>query len=191
MDEFHEIEALKRGDGQAFAVLVDTFSQRIFNLTFSILKNKEDAADATQETFTSVYLSISDFKRESSLSTWVYRIAVNKCHEVIRKKNRVKRSGQTIEISQVDFAKKNALPQPFFHPGVELERKEKALILSAALDALPENQRTAFILHKVEGFSYLEITDIMGLSLSAVESLIFRGRQNLRKLLENYFKDEI
>lgn len=191
MGEYHEIEALKSGDEKAFGALVDSFSQKIFNLTFSILKNTEDAADATQETFTTIYLSVGKFKGESTIDTWIYRIAVNKCHEFIRKKNRVKRAGQTTEISQIDFSKNIAFHQPFSHPGVELERKEKARILSVALDALPENQRTAFLLHKVEGFSYLEIAEIMGLSLSAIESQIFRARQNLRKLLEKYVNDEI
>ncbi len=190
MGDFEQIEALKKGDDKAFALLVDAFSHKIYNLSFSILKNKEDASDATQETFTTIYLSVGQFKGESSISTWIYRIAVNKCNEFMRKKNRLKRSGQTVEISQMDFAKKIHTDQPFLHPGVELDRKEKASLLTAALDELPEKQRTAFTLHKVDGFSYTEIAAIMNVSLSAIESLIFRARQNLRKLLEAYFNEE-
>ena len=77
----------------------------------------------------------------------------------------------------------------FHHPGVELEQKEAASTLFLAMEKLPENQRVAFTLHKVELLSYKEIADIMKLSLSSVESLIFRARQNLQKTLEKYYKD--
>jgi RNA polymerase sigma-70 factor (ECF subfamily) len=75
----------------------------------------------------------------------------------------------------------------FHHPGVELEQKEAASELFAAISKLSENQKIAFTLHKVENLSYKEISEIMNISLSSVESLIFRARQNLQKLLENYY----
>ena len=83
MIDFEEIEALKKGDERAFHLLLKTFSEKIYNLSFSILQNQEDAEDITQEIFVTVYLSISQFKGDSKLSTWIYRITVNKCQELI------------------------------------------------------------------------------------------------------------
>jgi RNA polymerase sigma-70 factor (ECF subfamily) len=76
----------------------------------------------------------------------------------------------------------------FFHPGVILEQKEKSAILFKAINNLPENQKTAFILSKIEGLSYLEISEVMQTSISSVESLLFRAKQNLQKELSNFFK---
>jgi len=76
---------------------------------------------------------------------------------------------------------------PFYHPGVKLENKERAAILFQSIEKLPINQRTAFTLHKLENLSYAELAEIMGVSMSSVESLMFRAKQNLRKFLGNYY----
>ena len=76
----------------------------------------------------------------------------------------------------------------FIHPGVQLENKERSKILFAAINQLPENQKTAFVLHKIEDLSYAEITEVMQVSLSSVESLMFRAKQNLQKLLKDYYE---
>ena len=76
----------------------------------------------------------------------------------------------------------------FYHPGVQLENKERSAILFNAIDQLPDKQKTAFVLSKIEELSYLEIAEIMQLSVSSVESLLFRAKQNLRKLLANYYE---
>ena len=90
LTDFDDIEGLKRGSEQAFNKLLDTFSKKKFNLCLSILQNQEDAEDATQEVFSTVFLSVKDFKGDAKLSTWLYRIAVNKCQEHNRKKNQKK-----------------------------------------------------------------------------------------------------
>lgn len=86
MDDFHDIEALKNGSQSAFSSLLSLFSQKVYNLCLRILQNEQDAEDVTQEVFTTVYLSIHQFKGDSKLSTWIYRISVNKFQEFIRKK---------------------------------------------------------------------------------------------------------
>jgi len=185
LNDFEDIEGLRSGDQRAFHKLIDAFSSRIYNLCLGMLQHQEDAEDATQEVFTTVYLSVKEFKGESKLSTWLYRIAVNKCQEYIRKKTRKKRFGWMVSIENSELAQWSP---SFQHPGVELENKERASILFAALERLPENQRIAFTLHKIEGLPYDEVAGAMSVSLSSVESLLFRAKQNLKKLLEGYYE---
>jgi RNA polymerase sigma factor (sigma-70 family) len=90
LTDFDDIDGLKRGSEHAFSQLLGAYSKKIFNLCLSILQNQEDAEDATQEVFSTVFLSVKEFKGESKLTTWLYRIAINKCQEHIRKKNRKK-----------------------------------------------------------------------------------------------------
>ena len=82
-------------------------------------------------------------------------------------------------------------PPDFFHPGIALENKENAALLFKAIKTLPQNQHTAFILNKIEGLSYQEISDIMKLSVSAIDSLLQRAKTNLRKYLTNYYEQSL
>lgn len=183
------IMRLKQNDEKAFRVLVDLFSKKVYNTCIGMLQNMEDAEDVTQEIFITIHVNIKEFREESSLSTWIYRIAVTKCLEFIRKKNRKKRSGIFKSIFTSDGARAIENHSDFMHPGIQLENQERAKILFKAIDLLPEQQRTAYILHKVEQVSYNEIAAIMELSLSAVESLLFRGKQNLKKYLATYYEE--
>jgi RNA polymerase sigma-70 factor (ECF subfamily) len=185
LTDFEDIQGLKNGSEHAFVRLVEEFSVKILNLCFSILQNREDAEDATQEVFSTVFLSVKDFKGDAKLSTWMYRIAVNKCQEHFRKKNRKKRFGFFVSIDNSEQA--NWSPS-FFHPGIELENKERSAILFAAIDRLPENQKLAFTLHKIEGLPHEEVCSVLNLSLSSVESLLFRAKQSLKKNLSEYYE---
>lgn len=189
MEDKEIIARLRMNDEKAFSTLVDLFSKKVYNTCIGILQNIEDAEDVTQEIFITIHRNILQFKEESSLSTWIYRISVNKCLEFIRKKNRKKRSGIFKSIFSSDGEKAIENHSDFIHPGIELENKERAQILFKAIDLLSEQQRTAYILHKVEQVSYNEIAAIMELSLSAVESLLFRAKQNLRKHLATYYEE--
>jgi len=189
LGENHFIQQLKQKDERAFSELVKQFSDKVYNTAMDILQNEEDARDISQEVFVEIFQSIQSFKGESKLSTWIYRITVTKSLEHIRKKNRSKR----LAIVQSLFGKENSLPvqdqSHFYHPGVRLENKERTAILFKAIDRLPENQKTAFILHKLEHLSYVEISDVMQVSLSSVESLLVRAKQNLRRLLSKYYTE--
>jgi len=149
----------------------------------------EDAEDVTQEIFNTIHLNMKEFKAESALDTWNYRISVNKCLEYIRKKNRKKRSGIFRSNFLLDGNNAIEYHSDFIHPGIELENKERSIALFKAIDLLPDQQKTAFILHKLEQVSYHEIASIMEVSLSAVESLLFRAKQNLKKYLLNYYEE--
>lgn len=189
MQELELISELKSRNGTAYALLISQLGGKVYNTCLNLLQNIEDAEDISQEVFVSVYQSIDQFKGESKLSTWVYRIAVTKSLEFIRAKNRKKRFAfiQRL-IVNVDDEDKHFEPRHFYHPGIQLENKERASILFKALEQLPENQKTAFVLHKMEDLSYAEISEILNLSLSSVESLMFRAKQNLRKLLGEYYE---
>ena len=139
----------------------------------------------SQEVFIEVYQKIKSFRGDASLSTWIYRISVNKCLENIRSQKRKKR--WAIFSSLGVHGEKNNDPIEFNHPGVALENKERAAILMRKIEALPENQRVAFTLHKLEGLSYEEVAQVMRVSLEAVESLLFRAKSNLKKALKNYY----
>lgn len=181
------IKNLKAGDEVAFKELVETFQKKIYNTCLGLLQNTEDAEDITQEVFVSVYESINTFKGESKLSTWMYRIAITKSLEYIRAKNRKKRFAFFQQFFTNEKGELKNEVGHFYHPGVQLENKERAAILFLAIDKLPENQKTAFILSKVDDLSYSEIAKVMSLSVSSVESLLFRAKQNLQKYLGNYY----
>lgn len=156
---------------------------RVFNTCLGLVKNFEDAEDLTQEVFIEVYEKLSGFRGESSLQTWIYRIAVNKSLQYIRSKNAKKRSGEIVDLSETSLGS-----ETFDHPGVKMENRELARVLFLMIDRLPENQRLAFTLHKVENLSHEEISEIMEKSRSSVESLIHRAKQSLREMLKTYYE---
>lgn len=186
MNETELIQQLRDGDEQAFKYLVETYQDMVFNTALGVVQNAEDAEDVSQEVFIRVYRSIHTFKGDSKISTWIYRITVSCALDLIRSRKSKKR----FTFLQRLFGEQNEplheLPD-FHHPGVQLDQKENAARLFKAIDKLPDNQKTAFILHKLEDLSYQEISDVMQTSVSAVESLMHRAKQNLRKILE---KDE-
>lgn len=180
---------LKQGEERAFKTLVDTFQNKVYNTCLGLLKNEQDADDTAQEVFVEVYNSVHTFNEKSGLGTWMYRIAINKSLELLRSRKTQKRFAWLTSL----FGKEDVYGErhaDFSHPGVQLENKERSDILFSKIELLSENQKTAFVLHKLEGLSYVEIAQVMELSISSVESLIHRAKKNLRKALETYYKSE-
>lgn len=160
----------------------------VYNTVLGFLQNAEDAEDVTQDVFIKVYESIHQFKGESAFSTWLYRITVTSSLEFLRKKKRKKRFAFITGLLG-DNNEPRHDPPDFVHPGVQLDNREKGRMLFKALKQIPENQRIAFTLHKVEGLSYQEVAGAMETSVAAIESLIHRARQNLKKLLKDYYRE--
>ena len=181
------IIGLKEGRDNAYQELLNLFGSKIYNTAIGMLQNTEDAEDLTQDVFAEIFQSIKKFKGESKLSTWIYRITLTKSLEQIRSKKRKKRFGIIVNLFADKVIENNKELTCFDHPGKQLENKERATILLTAINQLPENQKTSFILHKIEQLSYSEIADVMQVSLSSVESLMFRAKQNLQKILEEYY----
>ena len=191
LSEAEFISQLQQGNNEAFRELVESYRDRVFNSCIGILQNAEDAEDITQEVFIEVFHSVKNFKAESKLSTWIYRIAVTKSLDHLRSKKRKKRFAFVKSIFGENDNKLRVDPPDFVHPGIQLENKEMAAYLFKAIEQLPENQKVAFTLHKVEGLSYQEISEVMKTSASSVESLMFRAKQNLQKTLADFYKENI
>jgi len=179
------IIGLKRREEDAFKVLVETRQSIVYNTVLGFLQSPMDAEDVTQDVFIKIYESIGQFKGESALTTWVYRVAVTTSLEFLRRKKRKKRFGFMSPILGENNEETIELPD-FRHPGVLLDKREMSTILFKAIKKLPENQQIAFILNKLEGLSYQEVAEIMKTSLSAVESLIHRAKTNLKEILKNF-----
>lgn len=188
MNDLELIERLKKGDQQAFRLIVDNWKDMVFNTSLGIVQNAEDAEDVTQEVFVQVYESVNQFKGDSRFSTWLYRIAVTKSLDHLRKKKRKKRFAFVQSLFGANEEEVNHQPD-FQHPGVSMENKENAAVLFRAIDKLPDNQKTAFTLHKLEGLSYQEIAEIMETTVSSVESLMHRAKGNLKKFLTDYYQN--
>lgn len=183
MTEFELIQGLRNGDEAAFKYLVDTYKDRVFNTAIGIVQNAEDAEDVAQEVFIQVFRSVQNFKAESKLSTWIYRITTTRALDLLRSRKSKKRFGIIQRLFGEGNEPEMEIPD-FNHPGVALDRKENTARLFKAIGQLPENQKIAFTLHKLEDLSYQEVSEVMGTSVAAVESLLHRAKQNLKKILE-------
>lgn len=169
---------VKSGNQDAFAELVSIYQKTVLNTCYRFLLNKEDAEDVSQEVFVEVFHSISSFREDAKLSTWIYRIAVTKSLDEIKKKSRKKRItsiGKTLGLEKITYwiAGND-------RPDKTLEDQEGFEELMQALNRLHESQRVALTLSKIEGYSNSEIAEIMQTSLTAVDSLIYRAKQNLK-----------
>ncbi len=188
MNQPELIVLLQQGDESAFKKLVDEYESMVYNTALGIVQNTDDADDLTQEVFIQVYKSISSFKGESKFSTWLYRITLGKALDHEKKKKRKKRFGFVQGLFGGDD-KEQMHAVEFDHPGVQMEKKERASELFNALKKIPDKQRIAFTLHKLEGQSYQEIAEIMNTTLYAVESLLGRAKTNLKKELNKYYNN--
>ncbi|MBK7432860.1 MAG: RNA polymerase sigma factor [Chitinophagaceae bacterium] len=189
MNQPELIIQLQQGNPSAFRQLVDECESLVYNTALGIVQNPQDADDITQEVFIQAYQSVSSFKGESKLSTWLYRITVNRALDHEKKARRRKKFG-FLHFFTGHSEAGNPEQAVLEHPGVLLENKERASELMLALKKIPDNQRVAFTLHKMEGQSYRDIAEIMGLSLQAVESLMARARTNLKKVLKDFYEKE-
>ena len=191
MEEQQFIKLLKERTNQGYGQLLNEYQQKVFNTCISFVPNHEDAEDVAQEVFIEIFNSVSKFKGGSKLSTWIYRISVNKSLEFIRKKNTKRRFGFMQSLMGYDTPiDRSSYFTEFNHPGVQLENKEKSEILFAAINKLPEAQRIVYTLNKIDDLSYLEVSEITQKSISSIESLLFRAKKNLQELLHDYYKKD-
>lgn len=183
------IDKILEGDQLAFKELVEKYQTMIINTCIGFLHDKQDAEDIAQEVFVEVFYSLGKFRKEAKLSTWLYRIAVNKSLNFLRS-NKRRKWIQRFEDAMGIGRPGQTEPIETRHPGVEMETNEEAAMLHVTINSLSENQRIAFTLNKYEDLSYSEIADVMGVSVSSVESLIHRAKINLQQKLMNYYKNK-
>ena len=156
----------------------------VYNTVLGIVQQQEDAEEITQDVFLKVYEALENFRGDSQLKTWIYKIAVNKSLDHTRKRKKFFWRLFGEEKEEKNF---NAIPD-FDHPGVSVSRKEDAAMLFKALNLLPPQQKAAFVLQKLEAQSVKEIAAILDVSEKAAESLLSRANKSLQAILENYYK---
>ncbi len=185
MSESEYIKRCQEGDSEAFGELVTLYENKILNYCYRMLGNRTDAEDATQEVFVKLYRFIGSFTGQSAFSTWLYKIAFNVCLDYLRKNK--KHTSDTVSLHQ-----QNAEGEEFLlniedkgltpYESAQMSEAQRALAL--ALEQLSEDQRRVVVLRDVEGLSYEEIGEVMGIAEGTVKSRINRARLALKKLLE-------
>lgn len=180
------IEKLKSGDITAFREIVKEYKVRVLNTCYRFLLNKEDAEDICQEVFIEVFQSIKSFRQQSKLSTWIYRIAVTKSLDEIKSRNRKKRISSAGKLLHLDDVANWLIGGK--KADEILYEKESLGIVMQALNHLPDNQRVAFTLSKIEGFSNGEIAEILQTTNMAVEALIYRAKKKVNEQLYHVLK---
>ena len=191
-DDAALVADLKAGSEDAFAQLIAQYHQPLYSLIVRSIQDQADAADITQEVFIKVFRSTSGFHGESSLRTWLYRIALREASNQRRWWSRHKRQEITIDSSSSEPDDDGDMPllsatlmdgreSPFDH-AAQTEVRQR---VEAALQQLPEAYRTVVILREIEGFAYEEIAEILDVNLGTVKSRLTRGRAALRTILVN------
>lgn len=181
--------AVSSGDQEAFRFLIGKYQDKVIRTSKGFVHSDADAEDIAQEVFIEIYQSISSFRGDSELSTWIYRVTVNKSLNFLKTASRRKIvSFFDLNGSGRQESDKNPAAPPESSPDDGMVRSDQADAVKKALDSLPANQRTAFVLSKYEDLSYREIAEIMKITIPSVESIIFRAKQNLRKRLYRFYK---
>ncbi len=189
MTEDEIIEKLQLGSEQAFKTLVENYQKLVVNTCYGMLHDKDDAEDVAQEVFIEVFRSVQNFRADSKISTWLYRIAVNRSLNFIRD-NKKRKWFQSFEdtVKSKNAGFENIVSGTSEDADSQIENKQRATMLHEAINSLPENQKVAFTLNKYEDLSYREISEVMNLSVSSIESLIHRAKKNLQKKLHECYK---
>lgn len=179
------VQQAKAGDQNAFAQLVTAYESKIYNLALRYLGNREDAMDASQEVFLRVYRFLPGFQEESGFSTWIYRIGVNVCKDMLAKRGR--RNEQPLEVPDEENESRTIeVADRRYEPEHIMEGVELRTVLADAISSLPEQQREMIVLRDIQGLTYDEIANVLSLESGTVKSRISRARENLRKkLLQN------
>lgn len=187
-DEQRLLDRLRLGDAAAFRELVEAHHRAVYRTALGFVRNAEDAEDVAQETFITAFESIDRFEGNAALATWLYRIAVTRSLDLLRRHKRKKRFARLTSL----FTERGTLvvdPADTVHPGVQFEDAERSRILFAAVDRLNEAQRVAYTLRHIDRLSQKEVAEVMNLSVKAVESLLSRAAGKLRGMLREYYED--
>ena len=174
------IRRAKQGDIAAFEELIMEYQKKVYNTAYRFFNNAEDALDVSQEIFIKVYTSLKAFKEGSTFSTWLYRIAVNTCIDYSRKRRKI----QDVSLDDEDSNVAKNMVSPQLPPDKIVENREIKDAIAKAIQTLPEDLRICIILRDIQGFTYLEISELLDCSIGTVKSRINRGRRALRKQLQ-------
>lgn len=184
LEDHRLISALQAGDESAYEQLIERFQSPVYNLAYRLLNDQADASDVAQEVFLKIFRNVGRFRGESSLRTWVYRIAVNESHNRRRWLFRHRRGETGIDEA---FEDSDCREKPLMDSGETpfdfTVNREAQILLEEALAGINPVFRTALVLREIEDMSYEEISDILEVSIGTVKSRIVRGREALRRNL--------
>ena len=181
------INAFKDGDSLAFHELVLKYEDRVYNHCLRLISDEEESFDLTQEVFLKVFRKIKNYEHTYAFYTWLYRITVNSCIDYMRRKKRMVPSislSMTSHDNAMESGREHDIPDTTFTPTSHYEKAELNTKLNEALEQLSEKLRIILVLKEMEGFSYEEIAEILGVSRGTVKSRLFRARERLKELLE-------
>ncbi len=181
--ELLELCAEKNQD--AFAIIVEKYEKFVYSAVWTELKNNDDAFDVSQEVFIRLWNAAGGFRCESTLKTWLYRMCKNCAYDFMRKYYKHK----ALSLSKNDGENEDGgiedIPSEIY-TDEEVIKKETARAVRKAIAGLPEEQRDVIVLRELEGLSYTEISEVLGINEGTVKSRISRGREALKKFLEKY-----
>jgi RNA polymerase sigma-70 factor (ECF subfamily) len=186
----------QRNDIAAFNEIVGRYKNKIYNYIYRMVGNSEDAEDLTQEVFVKMYVALDSFRNQSSLSTWLYRIAGNLCIDSHRKRAR-RESGFGGTVASLDAPTNSdggeegpvrEVADSSFEPAKMLAKVEMDAQIQEALSKLPDKMRTVVVLHDIEGLQYEEIAEVVHCPLGTVKSRLFNARAALREHLGPYMR---
>jgi RNA polymerase sigma-70 factor (ECF subfamily) len=187
-DDLSLVEAAKAGEAQAFRALVVRYQRKVYAVALGIVRDPDLAWDVAQEAFVRVHRGLPGFKAESAFSTWLFRIATHLAIDVVRKE-RVAQKDDVDEVREADLegAGEGILATALGNdPGENALRRELAGKLEAALATLPEKHRTILVLREVEGLSYEELAERLGIHKGTVMSRLFHARKKMQVALREY-----
>jgi len=184
-NELWLVEQSRNGDVDAFEELIKDYKRTAYNIALRVLRNVEDAEDASQEALIKVYKSIRNFNMQSSFKSWMYRIVVNTCIDFKRKKNiNAVSIDENIDLGgNKEFQREIA--DDSNNPDALVEQNFNNKLIKDALNKLEDDFKTIIILRDIQGFSYIEISEILSCNLGTVKSRLNRARKNLKDILVN------
>jgi RNA polymerase sigma-70 factor (ECF subfamily) len=177
------VERVQHGDKQAFGLLVDKYRRKLGRLLSRFIRDQAEVEDVVQEAFIKAYRALPNFRGESAFYTWLYRIGINTAKNYLVSMGRRPQTSNEIEVDDAEnFEDGNEL-RTMDTPETELMTQEIAKTVQSAIDALPEDLRTAIVLREIEGLSYDEIATMMDCPIGTVRSRIFRARESIAERL--------
>ena len=182
IDEKELVRRAKDGDLKAYEEIISLYEKKVFSTIYYMVKNDNEIEDIAQEVFIKIYKNLGNFKEESTLYTWIYRITINVCIDEIKKRKKVVYLDETIDTE--DGEMELQLPDESKSPSEIVEENDLKERLERCIRKLPENQRIMIVLRDIKGFTYMEIAEMLKMNLGTVKSKINRARASLKELLD-------
>ena len=190
MNEYEIVALAKNGDHNAFEQIVTTYEKKVYNMALRYTGDPEDALDICQEVFLRVYRFLPKYRGESTLSTWIYRITMNVCHDTAGNKTNIYEL--SLDSGPGDDEQTTEIADLRYDPEKEFEKKHTRQLVQQAISMLDSDHRDVIIMRDINGLSYDEISNVLNISTGTVKSRISRAREKLKNFLlksGNFFEE--